>query len=305
MTMDSAGGDRGRLSPMTLPACRFCGTPLRHVFVDLGMSPLCETFLLPDGAQSDGAVLSAQGLGLRALLPRAAPGVRLARRDLHRVRLLLLLLDVVAPARKGLHRHGRAAIRPRRAPRASSRSPATTGTSSSTSSRRAFPSSASSRRPTSRRPRSRRASRRSSGSSAATTAADLAGSHGKADLIVGNNVLAHVPDINDFVGGLKILLEAGRRRDDGVSAPVAPDRGEPVRHDLPRALLVSLLLDGSARSSRPTASSSSTSTDSRPTAARCGSTPATPTTAASDRAAASTSCSRPKRPPASARSIGT
>jgi SAM-dependent methyltransferase len=39
------------------------------------------------------------------------------------------------------------------------------------------------------------------------TAADLASSHGKANLIVGNNVLAHVPDINDFVGGLKLLLE--------------------------------------------------------------------------------------------------
>jgi len=29
----------------------------------------------------------------------------------------------------------------------------------------------------------------------------------KADLIVGNNVLAHVPDINNFVEGLKVLLE--------------------------------------------------------------------------------------------------
>lgn len=26
-------------------ACRFCGTPLRQTFVDLGMSPLCETYL--------------------------------------------------------------------------------------------------------------------------------------------------------------------------------------------------------------------------------------------------------------------
>lgn len=26
------------------PACRFCATPLRHTFVDLGMSPLCETY---------------------------------------------------------------------------------------------------------------------------------------------------------------------------------------------------------------------------------------------------------------------
>jgi SAM-dependent methyltransferase len=30
-----------------------------------------------------------------------------------------------------------------------------------------------------------------------------------ADLLVGNNVLAHVPDINDFVGGMKIALKHG------------------------------------------------------------------------------------------------
>jgi hypothetical protein len=30
--------------------------------------------------------------------------------------------------------------------------------------------------------------------------------HGSADLIIGNNVLAHVPDLNGFVGGMKILL---------------------------------------------------------------------------------------------------
>ena len=29
----------------------------------------------------------------------------------------------------------------------------------------------------------------------------------RADLLLGNNVLAHVPDINDFVGGMKILLK--------------------------------------------------------------------------------------------------
>ncbi|PZO54442.1 MAG: SAM-dependent methyltransferase [Alphaproteobacteria bacterium] len=32
---------------------------------------------------------------------------------------------------------------------------------------------------------------------------------GKADLILGNNVLAHVPDLNDFVGGAKALLKRG------------------------------------------------------------------------------------------------
>jgi SAM-dependent methyltransferase len=30
-----------------------------------------------------------------------------------------------------------------------------------------------------------------------------------ADLLLGNNVLAHVPDINDFVGGMKVLLNPG------------------------------------------------------------------------------------------------
>src|SRR3954447_10565052 len=28
-----------------LPPCRFCAAPLRHTFVDLGMSPLCESYV--------------------------------------------------------------------------------------------------------------------------------------------------------------------------------------------------------------------------------------------------------------------
>ncbi len=45
-------------SPDTWPAaapgspragcCRFCGTTLRHTMVDLGMSPLCESFVPAD-----------------------------------------------------------------------------------------------------------------------------------------------------------------------------------------------------------------------------------------------------------------
>jgi 2-polyprenyl-3-methyl-5-hydroxy-6-metoxy-1,4-benzoquinol methylase len=35
----------------------------------------------------------------------------------------------------------------------------------------------------------------------------LAARHGKADLLLGNNVLAHVPNLNDFVGGMKQLLK--------------------------------------------------------------------------------------------------
>jgi 2-polyprenyl-3-methyl-5-hydroxy-6-metoxy-1,4-benzoquinol methylase len=39
------------------------------------------------------------------------------------------------------------------------------------------------------------------------TALDLAAEGWVADLIIGNNVLAHVPDLNDFVNGLKVLLK--------------------------------------------------------------------------------------------------
>lgn len=41
------------------------------------------------------------------------------------------------------------------------------------------------------------------------TARELVAAGKYADLLMGNNVLAHVPDINDFVGGLKIALKPG------------------------------------------------------------------------------------------------
>ena len=37
-----------RAEPRPGPSCRCCGTTLRHMFVDLGMSPLCETYLAAD-----------------------------------------------------------------------------------------------------------------------------------------------------------------------------------------------------------------------------------------------------------------
>jgi len=41
------------------------------------------------------------------------------------------------------------------------------------------------------------------------SALTIAEEHGRPDLLLGNNVLAHVPDINDFVGGMKLLLKPG------------------------------------------------------------------------------------------------
>ena len=38
------------------------------------------------------------------------------------------------------------------------------------------------------------------------SARQIAQTHGRPDLLLGNNVLAHVPDLNDFVAGMKLLL---------------------------------------------------------------------------------------------------
>lgn len=43
----------------------------------------------------------------------------------------------------------------------------------------------------------------------AKLAAELAAEHGRADLIIGNNVLAQVPDLNDFVAGMARLVRPG------------------------------------------------------------------------------------------------
>jgi len=41
------------------------------------------------------------------------------------------------------------------------------------------------------------------------SANEIVAEQGHADLLLGNNVLAHVPNINDFVGGMKVLLRPG------------------------------------------------------------------------------------------------
>ena len=92
------------------------------------------------------------------------------------------------------------------------------------------------------------------------TARRIADETRPADLLLGNNVLAHVPDINDFVGGHEGPAAAARRDHDGVPASAAADGREPVRHDLSRALLLLLVprrCEKIFAASRPDASSTS------------------------------------------------
>lgn len=58
------------------------------------------------------------------------------------------------------------------------------------------------------------------------TATALVAKYGKTDLLIGNNVLAHVPDINDLVGGIKIFL-----REDGITTMEFPDVLRLIEHN--------------------------------------------------------------------------
>ena len=99
---------------------------------------------------------------------------------------------------------------------------------------------------------------------------------GAADLVVGNNVLAQVPDFNDFVAGIAALLKP-----EGVVTLEFPHLlrlidEQPVRHHLSRALLLFLAAVGRASARRARPARSSTSRSCRRMADRCACTPAAP-----------------------------
>ena len=195
-----------------LPACRFCGTPMRHTFVDLGMSPLCESYVPPERLEAMEPFYPLHVRVCERLPARAARGVRARRRT-------------SSPSTR--------TSRPTR----TRGSPTHATTSTSTIERfglgaeslvvelasndgyllqhfveRGVPAA----RHRARGQRGRGAAqergdrRPSSTSSAASSRAGLAAAGSRADLLVANNVLAHVPDLNDFVGGMReVLLPRG------------------------------------------------------------------------------------------------
>ena len=105
---------------------------------------------------------------------------------------------------------------------------------------------------------------------------------------LGNNVLAHVPDLNDFVAGVEILLKP-----DGTATFEFPHLLQLIEHNefdtiYHEHFSYFSLLAVSAGVRARTASASSTSRSCAPTAARCGSTSSTHD--ASGRASGSRRC---------------
>jgi SAM-dependent methyltransferase len=189
------------------PACRFCGAPLRHTFVDLGMSPLCQRHLRPDQlAEMEPfyplhawvcsecflvqieEVVPPQEIfadGTYAYFSSYADSwLRHAAQYVDQVteRFGLgsksLVVEVASNDGYLLQNFVRRGIPVLGIEPASNTAEAAM--------RKGVPTLV-----------------RFFG---AATAREVAAEHGRASLLLGNNVLAHVPDINDFVSGLAILL---------------------------------------------------------------------------------------------------
>ena len=305
MTAPIPAPDQPVLAAPATPRCRFCGTALTHTLVDLGMSPLCESFLAADE--------------LDAMEPFYPLHVRVCPSC-----LLVQLPAYVAPEEifreyayfssysDSWVEHGRRYVdghhRPPRAgpeARTSSSSPATTATCCSTSWPRGVP---------------------VLGIEPAANVAEAARARGvetlaeffglalarqlvadgrAADLIIGNNVLAQVPDLNDFVAGIADAPQARRGGHAGVPAPRPADRGEPVRHHLPRALLVLLAGTVAPHRRRARPARSSTSRSCRRTADRCACTWPVETAPTGRRPRRCRRCWRGRRPAATTASTAT
>ena len=190
--------------------CRLCGAPLTRTFVDLGMSPLCESYV-PDGeARRGGGLLPASRSPVRRVPAGAASRVRVRRADLLRLRVLFVVLRLVGGAREAVRRGDDRAAWPDLRTAWSPKWPATTATCCSTS--------------CGRDPGARRRAGRERGRGGprprhptevqflgAETGREIAQRHGRADLVAANNVFAHVPDIRGFAAGLRALV-----KDDGM-----------------------------------------------------------------------------------------
>ena len=192
------------------------------------------------------------------MLPRAARGVRDARADLLRLRLLLVVLVELARARRRyaeqmIERLGLDGVEPRRRDRLQRRLPA------------AVLPRAPDPRARHRAGRQRRRGRASQ--KGIPTLVEFFGVETARSLArrVRGRPAARQQRARPRARPQRLRrrhegpAQARRRDHDGVPAPDAPDRGEPVGHDLPRALLLLLLPRPSRACSRRTACACSTS----------------------------------------------
>ena len=192
---------------MSETVCRFCGAPVEAVFADLGMSPLANSYLPPERANRMEPFYPLRALVCERVLPRAARGVRDARAIFsdyayfssyssswleHCRRYTEQMIE-----RLGLGDDSHVVelasndgyllqyFHERQIPVLGIEPAANVA---KVALQKGIPTLVE--------------------FFGRETARSLAG-ESAADLLLGNNVLAHVPDLNDFVAGMKILLKPG------------------------------------------------------------------------------------------------
>ena len=191
------------------PACRFCGAHAGpHLRRPRHVAPVRE--LRARGPRrGHGAVLPAARADLRPLPPRPAGGVRRPRGDLHGVRVLLVVLGLAGwhHARRQRRVGGRP-VRPRR--RQPRRRAGQQRRLPAPARRRArHPGAGHRARRERRRGRPGAGDRNGGRVLRPPTSRPASPQEGRqADLLVANNVFAHVPDLNDFVAGMRAAARA-------------------------------------------------------------------------------------------------
>jgi SAM-dependent methyltransferase len=177
--------------PVAGPSCRFCAQPLTHTFVDLGATPLCQRHITPQQYHEPELIWP-----LHAWVCDRCFLVQLS----HEVKPQVLFSDDYAyfsSYSESWLRHAEAYVE-RMTTRlglgpaskvieiASNDEP--TANTAAVAREKGIP---------------------TCGEFFGMPLANKLAAEQQADLIVGNNVLAHVPELNDFVAGLKMLLKPG------------------------------------------------------------------------------------------------
>ena len=237
MTTENATRPAADTAAVPVITCRLCGSTELRSFLDLGATPPCELFLTAAAVEAPEPTYPLHVRVCERLPARPDPAADHARGDVHRVRLLLLVLrrpGWSTPAGSSTARSSGSA-----SPRTPSwsRWPATTATCCSTSSSAASGAWASSRRSTSARPPGTRACPRSPRSSPRRPAGGARAARPGRPGLPQQRLRPH-PRRGRLHRG---PARDGRRRRLGVDRGAAPaDAGgaHPVRHRLPRALPV-------------------------------------------------------------------
>ncbi len=84
-------------------SCRFCAAPLSVNLVDLGMSPLCESYLTADQANAMEPFYPLHVFVCESVLPRTAWGIRACGTHFHRICILLVVFGFMAETLKKIH----------------------------------------------------------------------------------------------------------------------------------------------------------------------------------------------------------